>query len=82
MVVNKIFCRKLSEYKCDDIYLNGNIFNEITDFFTYPLPSREIGVYNVKNLDRNNVEIKISMVEIKCILTTFDNESIALALLH
>lgn len=62
--------------------LKGNIFNTIGILFDYPVSSKEIGVYKAKNLNENNIEININMVEFKYILTTINNETIALTLLH
>lgn len=81
-VINEIFSKKQNNFKCDDIFLNGFIFNEITNFFEYPLSSKEIGLYNVRNLSTNLFKISINVVEVKCILTTFQNETIAITLLH
>ena len=57
-------------HKCDDVFLKGNIFNKINNFFLHPLPSSEIGLYNVSNLDKNDIEVHL---ELKCILTNFKN---------
>lgn len=82
MVVNEIFSNKDSKYKCDDIFLKGNVFNENTDFFEYPLLSKEIGLHKVKNLNEGNIRVNIHLVESKCILTTVSNKTIAITLLH
>lgn len=62
MLTPEIFSKKYSDYKCDDIYMKGNIFNEICDLFNYPLPSKEIGLYNVKNLNEDIVQVNIHFV--------------------
>lgn len=82
IVVKEIFSTRHSKYKCGDIFLKGNCFKETKNFFDYPISSKEIGIYNVQNLDENNIDIGIHMVEVKCILTKFYNDSIAIALLH
>lgn len=82
LVVKEIVGLKQSKNKCDDLFLKGNIFNEVSDFFTYPLPSKEIGLCNVQNLDKNSIQINIHMVEFKCILTVFNNKALAINLLH
>lgn len=82
MVVKEIFSLNQNKHKCDDIFLKGNIFTKIDDFFTYPIPSKDIGVYSVKNLDKNTVDISISIVEFKCILTVFNDKTLAITLLH
>lgn len=82
MIVKEIFSKKHSKYKVYDINLKGNIFNEVGESFNYPLSSKEIGIFTVKNLIKNNIEININMVEFKCILTTVSNETYAITLLH
>lgn len=82
LVVKEIFSTKQFNHKCDDVFLKGNIFNEVNDFFSYPLPSSEIGLYCVSNLDENDIEINLHMVEFKCILTNFNNKSVVITLLH
>lgn len=81
LVMHEIFSVKNCKHKCDDIFLNGRIFNEMEDFFNYPLSSKEIGVYIVRNLNIN-VTISIHIVEAKCILTKAFNETIVPSLLH
>lgn len=82
MVVKEIFSLKKSKHKCNDLFLKGNIFNEVDDFFNYPISSKDIGVYYVKNINKNNVDININMVEFKCILTVFYDKTLVITLLH
>lgn len=64
-LVKEIVSKKLHKYKPTDIFLKGNIFRDVSDFFEYPMRSKEIGLYNVKNLDKNIVEFNIHKVEKK-----------------
>lgn len=80
--VKEIFSLKQKNHKCHDIFLKGNIFSEVNDFFNYPIPSKVIGLYNVKNQYENIIEISINIVEVKCLLTIFCNKTQAITLLH
>lgn len=82
MTVNFIFSLKEKEQRSNNIFLNGNIFLNSKNLFSYPLPSQEIGLYIVDNLDKNNIEVNLNMVDSKCILTKLQTETLAITLLH
>lgn len=82
MVVKEIFSLKQNKLRSSDLFLKGNICNEVDDFFTYPISSKDIGVYYVKNIEKIVVDININMVEFKCILTVFHDKTLVITLLH
>lgn len=78
----KIVILKNTVYKEDDVILVGNIFRKVTDFYTYPLKSSELGIVKVSQLDDNKFLFTLESIVAKCWLIPSEDEYVRTPLLH
>lgn len=56
----------------NSVFLIGNKFHQVEDYYTYPLPSSRLGILKVSNLDNVRHVISVENVEAKCWLMPDD----------
>lgn|SRR6218665_3995962 len=61
----------------DGLYLIVEVFEVVADFFSYPMPSSRIHVYNVSQPSRNFSLIPITDVRHKCVCMPYTTGAIA-----
>ena len=79
------FCKIEQIFLClesHEIKIKGQKFDVKKDLFINPMPSREIGIANVKKLSSSLYEYYVRDIDKKCILTLSDDELIVITLLH
>lgn len=64
------------------IYLVGNCFLQKSDFFEYPLPSSQLGIFSVANLGEETNVFEIHEVVAKCWLMPDGNSYCCVPILH
>ena len=66
----------------DSVYLIGYKFMEKGDFYNYPLPSSQLGILQLSNLNNNVDVVSLQDVEAKCYLMPDGNNFLCVPLLH
>lgn len=79
--VEKMYSWDHNNVTTTNLILKGFLFKTV-DLFNYPVPSRKIGIFDVSQKQHKSIEISVTDVEAKCILTHVKNKTVALSLLH
>ncbi|EZA50973.1 hypothetical protein X777_10601 [Ooceraea biroi] len=76
VVLKNIICTE------NDIIFVGNIFSNVSDFYTYPLPSSELGIVKVSELSEERLVFSLNNIIAKCWLIPMRNKYVCIPLLH
>lgn len=60
----------------DGVYIVGNMFSSKKDFYTYPVNSSELGIFEVSKLEQNETVINISSIVAKCWLIPTEKDKL------
>lgn len=66
----------------DNIIFIGNIFKNITDFYTYSLHSSELGIVKVSDLSEERLVFSLNNIIAKCLLIPIRDEYVYVPSLH
>lgn len=64
------------------IVLIADVCNDLHDFFEIPIKSSKVGIWKLGSWIHQNVSVSLETVRGKCIVLPFENERIAIKLLH
>lgn len=78
VLINKIFARNTKA----DVQFRGQMIVADIDVFDYPMPSKEVGITQVREISAENNVYNVKDICKKCMLTTIDEQQIVIQLLH
>lgn len=76
VVLKNIICKQRK------VHLVGCKFESLGDYYDYPLPSSQLGIFRVSSLSKEKVVYRLSDVDCKCYLMPDGNQFLCVPILH